>query len=104
GRAAGRPGPDRGRGPLDRRRGCRTLPRRGRRHAPGRTAGGLPRGRRGTAHLAACTVRSEPRAVNDGGGRVTVRAYGGTDGGRARVARGRRPARPRGAPPRRARA
>ena len=70
---------DRRRGALGRRRGRRPLPRRVRRGAAGRAAGGVPRGGRGAARAARAPLRAHARAVHDARGR---RAATGSTSGR----------------------
>ena len=68
-----RPGPDRRRGALHRRRGRRPLSRRARGAAAGRAAGELPRAGRGRARLPGAALRRHPRAVPDQAARRPLR-------------------------------
>ena len=77
------------------------LPRRARRHASRRAAGGVPRGRPRLAPPAPAPLRQEPRPVHDRRGGRALRSRRRRAAARSRA---RRPARPRRAAPRRHRA
>ena len=92
-RAPRRPGPDRRRGALHRRRGRRHVPRRARRAAAAGAAGELPRGRRGPAGDAGPALRAHPRPVPDRAGDPALRDRPDPGAARARARRGPRPRR-----------